>query len=312
MPDYPEEDFVPLTSNILADSLSQIEAVIGGGGFAFIHLNCCSKGLTNLGNKVHRYKHLRHVDMSQNKLKETTAVMCLPHLLTLNAEHNLIEAFGTHDIDLPVCQKLNLSHNSLRAVPPLSDLRQLRFARFSHNNIASLHGFGGHPTIELLDLTGNKITTLRGLGKLDNLEHLMLAHNALTSLEGLNVPSLVKLDLEGNQLQSLEHIGGAATCTEINLKDNKINIYNGEEASPDVPILPEVDRIGIELLSLRILQIAGNPFVDAFGDNARLEVILRVPAVKTVDGKIVMAEDRLVAQKLHAPESDQAESERSN
>eukprot|EP00747_Dinoflagellata_sp_TGD_P163019 gnl/TRDRNA2_/TRDRNA2_181278_c0_seq1.p1 gnl/TRDRNA2_/TRDRNA2_181278_c0~~gnl/TRDRNA2_/TRDRNA2_181278_c0_seq1.p1 ORF type:complete len:329 (+),score=92.38 gnl/TRDRNA2_/TRDRNA2_181278_c0_seq1:88-1074(+) len=280
------DDWVPLTHEILCQCLSKIELAVGGGGFAFTHLDCSSKELTDLGNKVQDYKQLRTVVLSENKLSDITAVTQLPHLLTLRATGNQVAKAGClQEAALPWCQSLDLSKNKLVSLPPLRSLGRLRFANFSENEIASLEDFGGHEALEDLDLQSNQLVSLKGLGPLPKLRRLVLTGNQLTSLEGLDVATLTKLDLSGNQLASLEHIGGAPCVTELNISGNQLP-GPGEDES-----LPEIRRLGLEAPKLKTVMLAGNPFADTLGDGLKVEMVVYAPQLKTVEGEPVTEED---------------------
>lgn len=284
-----DDSFVPLTHEILSQSLSQIELHVAGGGFAFTRLDCSNKepALTNLGNKVENYKHLRHVVLSNNKLDSLTAVQQLPHLLTLHADNNAVTSLDCQDAKLPWCQRLDLSGNKLVALPPLQMLGRLRFARFTGNQIASLEGFSGHPALEELDLQENQLTTLRGLGTMVSLRRLSVAGNQLASLEGLDAPRLSELELSKNQLASLANIEGAPSVIDLDIRDNQL--------SAEDPMLPELRRLYEATPELRTLKLSGNPLADGFGDSLKIEVLVCAPQLLVVEEEPVTDEDRQAA-----------------
>jgi len=279
-----EDEFAPLTHEILCQSLSQIQLAVGGGGFAFTRLDCSNKELTDLGNKVEEYGQLRHVVLSNNKLTDIGKVAQLPHVLTLHADNNQVSSLAcmTEGANLPWCQRLDLSSNKLQALPSLGSLERLRFAYFAANEITSLEGFGDHPTLEVLHLQENQLTTLKGLGCLESLQRLVVSSNQLTSLEGLDAPSLTHADFGKNQLASLAHIAGIPSCTELDLKENQLN-------SED-PNLPELRRLGSELSKLRIVHLAGNP------SELKVEAVVCIPQVVQVDEELVSEDDREAAK----------------
>lgn len=277
-----EVEFVPLTHEILSQSLSQIDRAVGGGGFAFTRLDCSNKELTDLGNKVENYLQLRHIILSNNKLNSIDALTKLPHLLTLKLDNNEVNTLEClHDASLPWCQRIDFTVNKLTAVPPLSALGRLRFACFATNEIATLEGFGDHAALEELQLQENQLTSLKGLGCLSSLKSLTVSSNQLTSLEGLNAPVLERLDASKNQLAALEHIAGVPVCKDLDLSDNQL--------SAEDPNLPELRRLGRDLPSLQSLNIAGN------SSDLRIEVIVAAPQISIIDGEPVSAEDREAA-----------------
>lgn len=279
------EDWQPLSHLILKDCLKDIDLCVGGGGFAFTKLDCSNKEITDLGNKVDAYKQLRHVVLSQNKITDLTAVMKMPHLLTLQADENAVDKLDcVEGSELPWCQRLDLSKNKLTKLPSLLPFERLRFAKFAENEIVSLEGFGDQPVIEVLELQGNQLTSLVGMGCLKSLRHLVLDSNQLTSLEGLNAPTLAKLDLGNNALESLAFINGAPECTELILAGCKLS---GEDIQ-----MPELKRLAIDTPKLETITLSGNPLFDVLGEAVKAEVLARVPQVKTVEGEAVTDEDR--------------------
>jgi len=279
------EDWQPLTHAILKESLKDIELIVGGGGFAFTKLDCSNKELNNLGNKVQTYKELKHIVLSENKVEDLSAVMQLPHLLSLKADGNQVKDLDcVANAELPWCQRLDLSKNKLTKLPSLTPLHRLRFANIAENQIESLEGFGDHPVLEVLELQGNQLTSLVGMGCLQSLRELVLESNQLTSLEGLNAPTLTRLALGSNPLESLKFIAGAPQCSELDLKDCKLS-------SEDIQ-MPELRRLADDMPVLKRIILAGNPLVEAFGENPRAEVLARVPQVQMVEDEAVNDEDR--------------------
>jgi len=278
-----EGDFVPLTHEILSQSLSQIDRAVGGeGGFAFTRLDCSNKELTNLGNKVEDYTQLRHVILSNNKLSEIDGITRLPHLLTLQLDNNEVKSLDCmKEATLPWCQRIDLTTNKLATVPPLTSLGRLRMACFASNEITSLEGFGDHASLEELQLQENQLTSLKGLGCLSSLRRLVASGNQIASLEGLNVPVLTKMELSKNQLVSLQHISGAPKCEELDLAENQL--------SAEDPNLPELRRLGAETPALKSLKIAGN------ASDLRIEVVVSAPKVQVIDDEPVSGEDREAA-----------------
>lgn len=279
-------DWAPLTHAVLCQCLSQIEQT-SNGKFAFTRLDCSNKELTHLGNKVENYEQLRHVVLSHNKIQDLTQVLRLPHLLTLRADDNAVDAVDFVLALLPWCQRLDLSGNKLTCAPSLCPLERLRFARFTGNEIASLDGFGGHPVLEELELTENKLATLSGMGTMAALTRLDLTGNELTSLEGLDAPALKSLGLGKNQLASLEHVGGAPRCVSLDLSENQLS---GED-----PAMPELARLGAEMPLLQALLLGGNPLAD---DQVRVQALVRIPHLLRVEDEEVTNEDREAARAL--------------
>lgn len=287
------EDWQPLSHDILKGCLAEIDLCVGGGGFAFTKLDCSNKEITDLGNKVDAYKQLRHVILSQNKITDLTAIMKMPHLLTLQADENSVNQLDcVRESELPWCQRLDISKNQLTKLPSLLPFQRLRFAKFAENQIESLAGFGDQPVLEVLELQGNALTSLVGMGCLKSLRHLNLDSNQLTSLEGLNTPVLAKLELGGNALESLAFIEGAPKCSDL--------VLTGCKLSGDDIQLPELKRLADATPELKKIDVSGNPLFDVLsaGENPKAEALARIPQVEIVVGvesEAVTDEDRQAA-----------------
>lgn len=279
-----EDTFKPLSHDILATCLSEIQLAVGGGGYAFTRLDASEKELTNVGNKLENYEQIRHIMLSNNRISDIAPLVKLPHILTLQVENNAITSLAClagEGVTLPWLQRINFSGNKLTSLPPLTALERLRFANFGSNEITSLEEFGDHPALEELELKGNQLTTLKGMGTLEKLNTLILTDNQLESLEGLNVPELKTLDLGGNKLAKMEGIGGAPACVELNLAGNQMSLED--------PNLPDLRHLGQELKQLRNLKVEGNGIT-------RLEVLICAPQVKTIDDEPVTQEDKQAAK----------------
>lgn len=317
-----DEEFNPLTHEILCKCLSRIEPAVGGGGFAFTRLDCSEEeltkleltALTHLGNKIENYKQLRHVVLSGNKLGDITALAQFSHMLTLKLSTNAVTAADMQAFvelaDLPWCQHLDLSANQVTVLPPLGVLQRLRFLSLAGQTgaevgLTSLEGFGGHPALEQLQLQDNQIASLAGLGTLGSLKRLDVTGNQLTSLEGLDAPVLTVLEISGNQLTSLEHIGGVPACVELNAAGNQIGAEAKpepvEEGEEEVAPVQREETADLKILSsetpaLRVLKIDGNPAKAALGDMFRANILILMPAITQIDDDPVNEEDQTAVQ----------------
>lgn len=305
-----DEEFQPLTHSILSECLSKIELVVGGGGFAFTRLDCSNKELTNLGNKLGNegnHKQLREVVLSGNKLPDLVAVMQLPNLLTLKADSNQINNLeGIESACLPYLTSFDISSNQLTVLPALQNLERLEYAYFQGNQIASIDGFGGHPSLihlELQEQQGGEtpFTSLQGFGLMASLKYLNLSGNQLTSLEGLDAPCLTQFNVSKNQLTKLDHLRGAPECIELDVQENAIG---GEEGASEEELLRNMSA---QTPKLQKLMVSGNPFAGSLGDNVKNMVIMCAPHVASIDGEDLTDEDRQAAKDFEEERRAEAE-----
>jgi Leucine-rich repeat (LRR) protein len=81
-----------LTKELMAAGLSQLNRTLDGLSHAFVRFEAKEKELTNI-EMIRNFQHLRHVDLSKNKLLHFDPLKDLSCLVTLNLENNLIETF---------------------------------------------------------------------------------------------------------------------------------------------------------------------------------------------------------------------------
>lgn len=282
------EEFVTLTHETLSKCLGNVEKTVDGGGYAFTKLDASGRDLTDLGNKVEQYEHLRHVVVSNNKIVDLTPVSKLPHVISLTASTNAVANLDCmKEAVLPWCQILDISVNQLMALSPLLSLERLRVLDLHGNQIASLEAFGGHPEIEYMRLEQNKLTNLEGFGSMPKLKKLNLSENELISLGGLDAPILEDLDLSKNQLALMDGIAGAPAVKTLNASSNKLE---GDEE------MLELKKLSNAFLpQLQHLLVDGNPMCETFGEGVKLEVLISVPTISIVDGVEVTDEERVEA-----------------
>ena len=159
---------------------------------------------------------------------------------------------------------------------------------------------------------------MAGLNNLTNCEHLMLSTNsidkisiALTGLKQLRILSLgrnvikkierlddlgenlCELWMSYNQVSSLDGLGALSNLTTLYMSNNQIKNF------------AELDKIAT-LPSLKDVLFFGNPMYDGLShQEARLEVLKRLPNVAKIDGAMVLQSDRDQANGVHAQGADE-------
>ena len=98
---------------------------------------------------------------------------------------------------------VNLSQNFLENISTLNKLRSLLWLKINQNRLESAR-LEKLPYLQVVDFSGNKIRNVLGIEH-PHLEQLNLNHNDIPSLEGLepkDLPNLISLQLRSNQLSS--------------------------------------------------------------------------------------------------------------
>jgi len=156
-------------------------------------------------------------------------------------------------LQMPVIQKMDAS---------LSSLKKCKHLRLSTNSIDKINGLNGMEQLQILSLGRNQIRKIEGLEAVqDTLEQLWVSYNQIGTLAGIE------------KLHNLQ---------VLYMSNNKIDKW------------VEVERLK-ELPKLRDLLMVGNPlFKKHFEEenNWRVEVLKRLPNIKTLDGSLIDDDER--------------------
>lgn len=200
--------------------------------------------LHNLSDNVVIPKHVRHLDLTANRLKDIEpCILELEHLETLSFRQNLLKDASKISL-LQSAEKmtsLELRDNQLEQVPDLSRFQKLEYLELSYNmlrNIGGLHNMAnsisgnGHPLRELY-LANNKIKVIEGLETFArHLEQLELGSNRIKSMQGLESLSHVRsLWLGSNRIECIDisMISFRSTLKQISLQSNRLTSMQGLE-----------------------------------------------------------------------------------
>mmetsp|Transcript_6786 Transcript_6786/g.20627 ORF Transcript_6786/g.20627 Transcript_6786/m.20627 type:complete len:194 (-) Transcript_6786:522-1103(-) len=140
-----------------------------------------------------------------------------------------------------------------------------------------------------LRLSTNAIDKISNLNGLDNLEILSLGRNAIKSLNGIDpvADTLKQLWISYNQIGSLAGVEKLQNLEVLFMSNNKINSWSEVERLANCP-------------KLRDLLLKGNPLESTCADTAewRVQIVKRLPGLKTLDGLLVDDEEREKASQL--------------
>jgi len=134
-----------------------------------------------------------------------------------------------------------------------------------------------------LRLSTNAIDKISGLAGLDNLKILSLGRNQIKKLEGLDpvTDTLEQLWISYNKISSLAGVEKLTHLQVLYMSNNEISNWK------------EVERLA-SLSNLRDLLLVGNPIYQKGTEdgNWRIEVLKRLPNLKTLDGQLVEDDER--------------------
>ena len=145
--------------------------------------------------------NLTYLDLSNNTIRDLTALEAMTELTYLNLNHNAVttlEVIGK----LTKLTELDLSYNSITTPASLATCTELVY----------------------LDLTGNHMTTVEGLDKLANLRSLSVAFNRLTDISLLAAnTTLGELDISNNSIADITALNTLTNLVSLNFSYNQVS-----------------------------------------------------------------------------------------
>ncbi|CRG96514.1 leucine-rich repeat protein, putative [Plasmodium gallinaceum] len=184
------------------NGLTQLEKTLSGEGYAFSNLICKNKNIDNIPKEIEKYRHLKYINMSNNKISDIKNLCLLPNIVFLDISFNVIENLKDFKKNcLENCLYINISHNLIKNIEKIC-LKSIIEFDLSYNNISNFNIYFSN-TIKKLNLSNNYIKNLSFKNKLTNLEFLDLSSNPLENLDFYeNTPNLNFLKI--NNISTLE------------------------------------------------------------------------------------------------------------
>lgn len=295
-PQSPPPPKNPLTKELLVAGLGLLCKVGNGIDHAYVRADVRGKDLTDI-EALRSYRHLRFVDISENKVGDLSPLEALQDLVSLKADKNPVDALRLPA--LPYLQDVSLQSNRLTDASPLA-LANLTSLNVAGNKISrpSLSG-SNVPRLSFLDLRHNDVISLAGLGSLASLTTLYIGQNVLTTLTGISsLVNLTRLHLRQNQIASLDGFSADNTRLEyINLRQNM------------VAELAEIQKLRC-LPALKALVLSDNPVADS--SEYRMEILINLRKLVRLDKVDFEQEERIEAGELAARREAQAQPEGSD
>ncbi|KAI1480583.1 hypothetical protein F4774DRAFT_76421 [Daldinia eschscholtzii] len=215
-----------------------------------------SKAIQNLVEKITEvepfepdWETMRELDINGKQLKTLHMLdeFCT-NVVTLDASNNAIE----HLDGMPgSVRNLRITHNHLSELTAWGHLMNLQYVDVSNNQISSLHAFRDLVHLRNLRADNNLITDLDGIKMHDSLQVLRARGNLLSevNLDGAMLQRLTELDLENNQISSIQGVEQLTSLASINLQHNKLSSF-GPSENVSVPNLKYVTLSNNELTTL--------------------------------------------------------------
>lgn len=240
---------------------------------------------------------LRTLDFLHCNLKtvDLSPVDAFDNLASLNLEHNSLSSFSGL-IYLNNLKVLCLNHNRIECMhhvkdrpPPNRVLQSLQVLHLAYNGITDLIPLqlGQLSSLRALFLQGNEIVHVQGLDGLESLTELVLDRNKIKNLNESSFVSqfnLRELHLEENRLKELSHLNSTLPSLErLYLGMNRLQEFS------------ELEKLS-GLTELIELSVVSNPVSRRLQHRSLL--IYHLPSLLSLDGIMVTAEERHVAQMM--------------
>ncbi|KAH6679976.1 leucine-rich repeat-containing protein [Plectosphaerella plurivora] len=148
-------------------------------------------------------------------------------LVTLDASENALR----HLDGIPTSvRQLKMTHNLLTELTSWDHLYNLQYIDVSNNELESLTALGGLVHLRSVKADNNRLTSLDGLKFHDGLLSLRARDNMIETLdfEDNKLDRLVELDLAGNRITDVSHLGGLKALEVVKLHRNQITTFNPE------------------------------------------------------------------------------------
>ncbi len=177
-----------------------------------------------LGGMLSAVLRVETVDFPNPMLKQAVRAKLGPGIITKTSVSKIrrmdMSNGGHEDLagieSLWNMRRLNLSHNYVRDLTPLSGLQHITELDLSYNNVYNLEGLQGLVNLEKLNLEGNIVRDLTPLKDLPKLRELNLNYNDITSLEDVNIDALAGSPLRILRLRDNYRIEEDGTIIHLN------------------------------------------------------------------------------------------------
>jgi len=195
---------------------------------------------------------------------------------------------------------VNLSQNFLENISTLNKLRSLLWLKINQNRLESAR-LEKLPYLQVVDFSGNKIRNVLGIEH-PHLEQLNLNHNDIPSLEGLepkDLPNLISLQLRSNQLSSTSGVENFKNLKHLFIAANRITSLEGISTLESLEILHirdnQIQSFGENfvdgcLKNLRYINLRANN-VDKMEEVKKLSILPKLTELVLTDNPLVEEED---------------------
>jgi Leucine-rich repeat (LRR) protein len=131
-------------------------------------------------------------------------------------------------VSLRSLETLDLSGCSLSTISGLDALSQLKVLNLNHNTVRNLAPLSGIPALQQLDLSHNAVTDLSALSALTNLITLDVSHNSVSTLNPVcSIPTVSVLKASHNQISNIDAMRQLTVLQVLDLSYNTV-VFNSD------------------------------------------------------------------------------------
>ncbi|KAK3304004.1 uncharacterized protein B0T15DRAFT_535220 [Chaetomium strumarium] len=167
------------------------------------------KGLSSLHTLDQFCGKLQSLDASKNKIRNLGGVPS--SVLRLRMTDNQLSSLTAWN-HLMNLQYVDVSNNGLTSLSAFKSLIHLRSLRADNNQITSLDGIKFHKGLQMLRVRGNLMEEV--------------------DFDGSTLHQLTELDLKGNRISQLAHVGQLPALNSLNLEANQLSTFSVESDEP--------------------------------------------------------------------------------
>ncbi|GAB66735.1 leucine-rich repeat protein [Plasmodium cynomolgi strain B] len=231
----------------IKDGLTQLEKTLSGDGYAFSNLTCKNKNLNCIPKEIEKYKHLKYINMSHNKIEDIDKLYSLSNVVFLDMSNNMIKTIKKLASNcLKNCVYMNLSHNLIKKVEDIK-MQNLRELDLSHNNIENMN-INLPSSVKKLNLSNNNIKTLALKNKLDNLESIDLSSNPIENIEFSEIaPNINYLKINNNSTMPMSQLSNLNNFKELHQLDMDNYLHFKDISYKEIKQILEANTKDIDL-----------------------------------------------------------------
>lgn len=219
-------DFTPLENLMQMQSLRVVNTTIAGSDLQFLINMHKLTELTLSGCSVSTIAHLaglknlQKVDLSNNTIRNVSALAEMQKLQSLNLSGNAL--ISLKDLEnLSTLRELDVSYNSLATTAPTATMVGLKKLDVSSNNLMKLEGIDSLKDLEHFSAAYNNLIDVNILSGCIKLRTLNVAHNTLLDIQVLaRLPLLEELDFSYNEVSRLPSFSVECALTVIRGEHN--------------------------------------------------------------------------------------------